>query len=138
MSLEELLPAADALVLALPLTPATRHILDTRRLAALPAHALVVNVARGSLVDEAAVAVALEAGRIGGYAADVFEMEDWALPNRPRAIPPALLAHPRTLFTPHLGSAVAQVRLAIEMAAAQSLVAFFAGAPVPGLVEGED
>ena len=138
MSLEELLPAADALVLALPLTPATRHILDTRRLAALPAHALVVNVARGSLVDEAAVAVALEAGRIGGYAADVFEMEDWALPNRPRAIPPALLAHPRTLFTPHLGSAVAQVRLAIEMAATQSLVAFFAGAPVPGLVEGED
>ena len=136
MPLEEVLPLADALVLALPLTPATRHILDAARLAALPAHALVVNVARGSLVDEVAVASALEAGRLGGYAADVFEMEDWALPDRPRAIPPALLAHPRTLFTPHLGSAVAQVRVAIEMAAAESLAAFFAGQPVPGLIEG--
>lgn len=132
--IEELLPVADALVLGLPLTPATHHILDARRLALLPAHALVVNVARGSLVDEAAVATALEAGRLGGYAADVFAMEDWALPDRPREIPPALLAHPRTLFTPHLGSAVAQVREAIEMAAAESLAAFFAGAPVPGLI----
>ncbi len=134
MPLEEVLPAADALVLALPLTPATRHILDARRLAALQAHALVVNVARGSLVDEAAVADALTAGRLGGYAADVFEMEDWAVPDRPRVIPPALLAHPRTLFTPHLGSAVAQVREAIEAAAADALAAFFAGAAVPGRV----
>jgi phosphonate dehydrogenase len=134
--LEELLPAADALVLALPLTPATRHILGARHLAALPSYALVVNVARGSLVDEAAVAAALEAGRLGGYAADVFAMEDWALPDRPREIPPALLAHPRTLFTPHLGSAVAQVREAIESAAAESLEAFFAGEPVPGLLGG--
>ncbi|NKC31083.1 NAD(P)-dependent oxidoreductase [Falsiroseomonas selenitidurans] len=134
LPLDALLPAADALVLALPLTPSTRHILDAARLAALPPHALVVNVARGSLVDEAAVAEALHAGRLGGYAADVFALEDWALPDRPRAIPPALLAHPRTLFTPHLGSAVAQVREAIEMSAAESLAAFFAGARVPGLV----
>lgn len=137
MPIEELLPVADALVLGLPLTPATRHVLDAKRLASLPAHALVVNVARGSLVDEAAVAAALEAGRLGGYAADVFAMEDWALPDRPREIPPALLAHPRTLFTPHLGSAVAQVREAIEMAAADSLAAFFAGVSVPGMVEGK-
>jgi len=94
----------------------------------------VVNVARGSLVDEAAVAEALHAGRLGGYAADVFAMEDWALSDRPRKIPPALLAHPRSLFTPHLGSAVAQVREAIEMAAAESLAAFFAGKPVPGRI----
>ncbi len=137
VSLEELLPVADALVLALPLTPATRHVLDAKHLAALPAHALVVNVARGSLVDEAAVAAALEAGHLGGYAADVFAMEDWALPDRPRQIPPALLAQPRTLFTPHLGSAVEQVREAIEMAAAESLAAFFARKPVPGLIEGD-
>jgi phosphonate dehydrogenase len=136
--MERLFPAADALVLALPLTAATRQILDARRIAALPAHALVVNVARGSLVDEAAVADALHADRLGGYAADVFAMEDWALEGRPREIPPALLAHPRTLFTPHLGSAVAQVRAAIEMSAAESLAAFFAGAPVPGLLVGED
>ncbi len=134
LPLAEVMAQADALVLALPLTPATRHILDARHLAALPPHALVVNVARGSLVDEAAVADALAAGRLGGYAADVFAMEDWALEDRPREIPPALLAHPRTLFTPHLGSAVAQVRAAIETAAAESLAAFFAGAPVPGRV----
>lgn len=139
LPLDALLPQADALVLvlvlALPLTAATRHILDARHLAALQPHALVVNVARGSLVDEAAVAHALQAGRLGGYAADVFAMEDWAVDDRPRDIPPALLAHPRTLFTPHLGSAVAQVREAIEMAAADSLAAFFSGAPVPGLLE---
>lgn len=134
MPLEAMLPLADALMLALPLTPGTRHILDASRLAALPSHALVVNVARGSLVDEAAVAEALHAGRLGGYAADVFAMEDWALADRPRKIPPALLAHPRSLFTPHLGSAVAQVREAIEMAAAESLAAFFAGKPVPGRI----
>ena len=134
MPLDAILPLADALVLALPLTPSTRHILDATRLATLPPHALVVNVARGSLVDEAAVAEALNAGRLGGFAADVFAIEDWALPHRPPAIPPALLAHPRTLFTPHLGSAVAQVREAIEMSAAESLAAFFSGQPVPGQV----
>lgn len=135
VDLRDLLPAVDALVLALPLTPATRHILDACALAALRPHAIVVNVARGSLVDEAAVADALHAGRLGGYAADVFAIEDWALAGRPRAIPAALLAHPRTLFTPHLGSAVARVREAIEMAAADALAAFFAGQPVPGLFE---
>lgn len=135
LPLAELLPSVDALVLALPLTPTTRHILDARGLALLPPHALVVNIARGSLVDEAAVAAALEAGRLGGYAADVFEMEDWALADRPREISARLRAHPRTLFTPHLGSAVAHVREAIEMAAAESLAAFFSGMPVPGLLE---
>jgi phosphonate dehydrogenase len=135
LPLEELLSVVDALVLALPLMPGTRHLLDARRLAALPPHALVVNIARGSLVDEAAVAAALEAGRLGGYAADVFEMEDWALDDRPREISARLRAHPRTLFTPHLGSAVARVREAIETAAAESLAAYFAGEPVPGLLE---
>ena len=68
--------------------------------------ALLINVGRGSVVDERAVAAALEGGALGGYAADVFEMEDWALPDRPRSIDPRLRTHPRTLFTPHLGSAV--------------------------------
>jgi len=134
MPLEAMLPVADALLLALPLTPGTRHIMDAARLATLPPHALLVNIARGSLVDEAAVAQALLAGRLQGYAADVFAMEDWALSDRPRAVPAALLAHPRTLFTPHLGSAVAQVREAIEMSAADSLAAYFAGLPVPGQI----
>lgn len=130
--LEALLVASDAVVLALPLTPATRHLIGARTLPLLAPHALVVNVARGSLVDEEAVAETLEAGRLGGYAADVFALEDWALPDRPRAIPPRLLAHPRTIFTPHLGSAVATVRERIEAAAVASLRAFFTGEAMPG------
>jgi phosphonate dehydrogenase len=122
MVLEQALPQADMVVAALPLTAGTRHLLDAAALALLPPHALLVNVGRGSTVREAAVADALAAGRLGGYAADVFELEDWALDARPRAIDPRLLAHPRTLFTPHLGSAVAQVRRAIEARAATNII----------------
>ncbi len=83
---------------------------------------------RGSVVDEAAVLAALERGQLGGYAADVFEMEDWARADRPRLIDPALLAHPNTLFTPHIGSAVRAVRLEIERCAAQNIIQVLAGA----------
>lgn len=127
-----LLAESDWLVLAAPLRPATLHLVDAAALAALRPGALLVNIARGSLVDEAAVAAALASGRLGGYAADVFEMEDWARPDRPLRVDPALLAQPRTVLTPHLGSAVSAVRRRIEMAAAESLAAFFAGQPMPG------
>jgi len=73
--LDELLPQADVLVLALPLTGATRGLLDARRLALLPRHALVVNVGRGELVDEPALVRALEAGQLGGAGLDVFTTE---------------------------------------------------------------
>ena len=85
-----------------------------------------------SLVDEAAVASALDAGHLGGYAADAFEMEDWARADRPPRISPVLLAHQRTVFTPHLGSAVSEVRRQIVLQAAQSLAEFFAGRPMAG------
>jgi phosphonate dehydrogenase len=117
LPLDVALDGADAVIAALPLNRSTWRLLGAARLARLPAHALLVNVGRGSTVDEPAVAAALEARRLGGYAADVFAMEDWALPDRPRAVEPGLLAHPCTLFTPHLGSAVARVRRAIELRA---------------------
>ena len=86
-----------------------------------------------SVADEAAVADALSGGRIGGYAADVFEMEDWALDDRPRSIEPRLLSdHDRTLFTPHLGSGVVAVRREIEAAAARNLLAVLQGKEPPG------
>jgi phosphonate dehydrogenase len=125
---------SDWLVVALPLTPGTRHLIDAAALAGMRPGAMLVNPARGSVVDEAAVAAALRSGRLGGYAADVFEMEDWARADRPRDIDAGLLEHPRTVFTPHLGSAVEQVRLAIELHAAEDLAAFFAGRPMPGQV----
>ena len=116
------------LILTLPLTPGTHHLLDAASLARAKPGLRIVNAGRGSVVDEAAVAAALAQGQIGGYAADVFEMEDWALADRPRAIAPGLLADAqRTLFTPHLGSAVGSARLAIEQAAVDAIAAVFSG-----------
>ncbi|HTZ00411.1 MAG TPA: NAD(P)-dependent oxidoreductase, partial [Rhodocyclaceae bacterium] len=101
-------------------------------LAAMKAGAHLINVCRGSVVDEDAVADALAAGGLAGYAADVFEFEDWARPDRPERIPHQLIAdRGRTLFTPHLGSAVASVRLAIEMEAAANVLQALDGG-IPG------
>jgi len=113
-SLEEVAEASDVLVIALPLTGGTRHLIGSALIGRMRRGAFVVNVGRGSVVDEEAIADALEAGQAGGYAADVFAMEDWLLPGHPAGIPDRLLRHPRTLFTPHLGSAVDDVRLPVE------------------------
>jgi phosphonate dehydrogenase len=128
-SVDELLGWGDYIVLAAPLTPGTLRLIDAEALARVRPGALLVNPSRGSLVDEAAVAAALETGRLGGFAADVFEFEDWALADRPRVIDPRLLAHPDTIFTPHLGSAVVEVRRAIEERAARNVLDLIAGEP---------
>lgn len=125
--LDAALAQADYIVVALPLGTGARHLLDAGRIALCKPGALLINVGRGSTVAEAAVADALERGHLGGYAADVFEMEDWALADRPREIDPRLLAHPHTLFTPHLGSAVAKVRREIALAAADNVLDVLAG-----------
>ena len=86
--LHELLARCDAVVVAAPETPATRRLIDAAALAALPPGAVLVNVARGALVDEAALAGALRSGRLGAAVLDVFEQEPlpaesplWDLPN---------------------------------------------------------
>ena len=99
----------------------TVRLIDAAALARMRPGAFLVNVGRGSVVDEQAVLAALQAGRLGGYAADVFAMEDWALPGHPVQIPAGLLSHPRTLFTPHLGSAVDSVRRDMSLAAARQV-----------------
>lgn len=97
--------------------------------------AVLVNTGRGSVVDEEAVADALASGRLAGYAADVFEFEDWARADRPRAIPQRLLDDKeRTLFTPHLGSAVGDVRLAIEHEAAMNILQALRGETPAGAI----
>lgn len=110
----------------LPLTHLNRdtyHMIDARSLAMMKRGSYLINVGRGSLVDEAAVAAFLAAGHLAGYTADVFELEDWALESRPRVVHSQLLSdRARTLFTPHIGSAVDEVRQQIAMEAAHNIV----------------
>jgi phosphonate dehydrogenase len=132
---EDLLAHSDFVILALPLSAETVHYVDRNALERLKPGAFLINPARGSLVDESAVADALASGRLGGYAADVFELEDWARPDRPQEIAERLRTMTdRTVFTPHLGSAVASVRRAIEFQAAQNVIDFFSGKAPRGLV----
>ena len=133
--LDRLLAKSDFVLPLLPLTGETLHLLNAQALAQMKPGAYLINVARGSVVDENAVADALESGHLAGYAADTFEMEDWARPDRPGEINARLLRLPgRTLFTPHLGSAVARVRLEIERAAATNIIAALQGQRPPGAV----
>ncbi len=111
VALEELLALADIVTLHTPLTEQTRDLLDGARLAAMKPGALLVNCARGGIVDEAALLAALEEGRLGGAALDVFAEEP------PRDL--ALVRHPRVVATPHIGAqtAEAQERVATDTAA---------------------
>lgn len=108
---EEALQGADVVTLHIPLTAETKHILDEARLRLMAPGALVVNCARGGLVDEAAAKKLLDEGHLAGIALDVFEVEP----------PPAdfpLLSAKRCVFTPHLGAstAEAQENVGIEVA----------------------
>ena len=127
LPLDDLLARADYIIAAAPLTTATLHLLGDATLSRVKQGALLINVARGSVFDEAAVARALRDGRLGGYAADVFEMEDWQRDDRPRAIAAELLAHPNTVLTPHLGSAIVAARQAIERRAVENILDALSG-----------
>lgn len=127
VEMADALERANFIVLGLHLTQSTLRLVDDGFLSRMRRGAYLINPARGSLVDEAAVAKALASGQLGGYAADTFEMEDWTLPNRPRRIHPDLLQSNRTVLTPHIGSAVAQVREEIERSAADSILTLLSG-----------
>lgn len=134
-TLPELLARSDYLILALPLTAETQHLIDAEAIAGMKPGALLVNPARGSLVDEAAVADALEAGHLGGYAADVFECEDWARSDRPPMIDARLSElTAKTVLTPHIGSAVTHVRREIEASAARSIIDVLCARPPQGAI----
>lgn len=127
-SMHNVLVQSDFIVLSVPYRQATEHLIGTSQMERIKPGSLLINVGRGSVVDEKAIAQALRTGRLGGYAADVFEFEDWARPDRPKEIFPGLLASQlNTLFTPHLGSAIDQVRLDIAMEAARNIVSALHG-----------
>ncbi|HEV2963509.1 MAG TPA: phosphonate dehydrogenase [Candidatus Angelobacter sp.] len=120
---DHLISISDVVVLLVPLQNGTLHLINKATLGQMKRGSYLVNVGRGSVVDEEAVAEALASSQLAGYAADVFEMEDWARPDHPQTISARLLANSaNTLFTPHLGSAVDSVRLEIELAAARNIL----------------
>ncbi len=116
-TLEELAAEVDFLSLHVPGGAATRHLVDAPLLAQMKPHAILINTARGSVVDEAALAEALASGKIGAAGLDVYEQEP--------AVHPALLACERAVLLPHLGSATIETRTAMGMQAAANLEAFF-------------
>ncbi len=123
LTLEELLQKSDYVVLMVPLVADTYHLINENTLKLMKPNSFLINPCRGSVVDENAVAAAIKSEHLAGYAADVFEMEDWAIANRPQTINNALLTNTNhTFFTPHLGSAVNQVRLEISLEAAKNIV----------------
>jgi phosphonate dehydrogenase len=133
--LDVLLDLSDFVLLSVPLTPDTQCLIDEKALATMKPGSFLINVCRGSVVDEQAVASALESGRLAGYAADVFACEDWVRKDRPRDIPPQLLEmNQHTFLTPHLGSAVDDVRREIALEAAHSILQAFAGTTPQGAI----
>ncbi len=135
VQLKELLNRSDFVLPMTPMLPETFHLIDAAALAEMKPGSFLVNACRGSVVDEDAVAASLSAGHLRGYAADVFEMEEWARVDRPRVIAEALLANrAQTLFTPHLGSAVNKIRLAIAMQAAHNILQVLNGEVPQGAV----
>ena len=105
LALADLLPRSAVLSLHCPLTDQTRGLLDRTALAQLPAGAVIINTARGGILDENAAINLLEAGRLGGVGLDVYEGE-------PR-VNPRWLQAPRTVLLPHLGSATVETREAM-------------------------
>ena len=122
-TVEEVCAKADIVSLHCPGGDETRHILSASALAAMPSHGLVINTARGDVIDEDALAKALHDGQIGGAGLDVFQGEP--------VINPSLLSAPNTVFLPHLGSATIETRNAMGMMVVANLKAHFAGEKLP-------
>lgn len=124
--LPDLAASVDVLVVAVPGGTDTRHLIDAHILEAMQGHAHLVNIARGDVVDEAALIAALEAGSIGGAGLDVYEHEP--------QVPDALRALDNVTLLPHLGTAALEVREAMGLMAVENIAAFLDGKPLPNAV----
>jgi len=123
--LDEALPAADVVSLHCPLTEATRGMVDARFLAAMKPGAILINTARGALIDEAALIDALAGGRLGGVGLDVLAVEPPPA-DHPLTNPRAPWAE-RAVVTPHIGWGAIEARRRLAAVAADNLRAFLAG-----------
>jgi glyoxylate reductase len=122
---EKMIRHSDILVLACPLTPETRHLINAETLDMMPNHALIINISRGPVIDEAALAKALRQGMIGGAGLDVFEEEP--------KVHPDLLKAPNTVITPHIGSAATETRREMGFLAANAILNTLDGQPAKSI-----
>jgi hydroxypyruvate reductase len=126
LALHDVAARADVVVVATPGGAGTYHLIDGAVLDAMQPHAILVNIARGNIVDEAALVTALQTGQIGGAGLDVYEDEP--------KITPALLSMENVSLLPHLGTASLEVREEMGLMAVANLRAYFAGDEVPNRV----
>lgn len=117
---------SDIVVIAVPGGPTTRHLINAQRLAQMRPDAILINIARGDVVDETALVAALASGQIAGAGLDVYEREP--------IIHPDLLTMENVTLLPHLGTAALEVRTAMGMVAVENLIAFAEGRPLPNPV----
>jgi glyoxylate reductase len=126
MTFDEVLRESDFVCVHVPLTPETRHMFGETEFRKMKPAAYFINIARGPVHDEAALARALRDGWIAGAALDVYEHEP--------KINPGLLQMPNTLLLPHLGSATVETRRRMSVLAAENLLAVLDGRPCPNIV----
>lgn len=149
LDLDTLVATADVLVLCCPLTPETRGLIGPERIAAMKPGALLVNVARGPVVDEASLVAALQAGRIGGAALDVFD-------TQPLPLDHPLLSLDTVILTPHMAGITEDSMMRMGVGAAEEAIRILEGGlplnfrnpdvearyrarwPAPGLLAGRD
>jgi glyoxylate reductase len=129
VDLEHLLAVSDFVSIHVRLSDETHHLLNAERLSMMKPTAVLVNTSRGPVVDEEALADALESGRLFAAALDVFEREP--------AVSPRLLVQPRAVLSPHLGSATIDTRVAMGMLAANNVLAALSGRRPPSLLNSE-
>jgi glycerate dehydrogenase len=122
VDLDTLLATSDVVSLHCPLTEATRGLIDGARIGRMKPGALLINTARGALVNEADLAAALHAGQLGGAGLDVLSVE-------PPATDHPLLRAPNCLITPHIAWATRQARQRLIAVSAANVAALLAGAP---------
>ena len=124
--LDAMLPEMDIVSINTPSTPETRHLFSAERLARMKKTAYLINTARGDIVDEAALAAALEAGALGGAGLDVYE-------NEPK-VHPGLIGRPDVVLLPHLGSSTFEARHGMGSKVIANIEAYIAGHALPDRV----
>ena len=125
-NVEDVCAQADAVVMAVPGGAETHHLMNETMFSAMQSHAIFVNIARGDVVDEAALVAALQAKQIAGAGLDVYEFEP--------KVPAALKAMENVVLLPHLGTAALEVREDMGRMALANVMAFAAESPVPNAV----